>query len=121
MKTVTLKAVREPQAPIPAVNELRAVAGYGLIEAKNIVDSLRGRNGPYLDYTMDVMDNQVAQLEKTFELEVKVVAKPEPVNKARAMEGLKNFAAELLDKGNFVGAGSVCNILSILKTVENYE
>lgn len=121
MNTVTLKSVKEPANPIPAIKELRNISGLGLKEAKDVVDNLRCMNGAYQDFTFAVRDEDIQKLEVYFEIRIKPEVKPESDNKVQAHWHLMNYAAELLDQGNFVGAGSVCNIMSILKTVENYE
>jgi hypothetical protein len=124
---VSLIKVFYPSQKFETIRSLRAATGLELKEAKEVYEAVLGGGTKRIEVNPDVVDD----LKKWFDIiyeqyvikseELPAVVSPVGSNKDLAIEHLSSYVKELLDDRKMMAAKSVCNLLGILKNVEDYQ
>jgi ribosomal protein L7/L12 len=119
--SVRLHRMLFPGEKIATIKELRAATNMGLKDSKDIVDAVHVGDSRIVN-VMSV--DRINKLKDWFDLkEVSPNGSSVQVgnNKEEAMKYMAAFAKDLLDEKKWESAQNICNLLSILKTVEEYQ
>jgi hypothetical protein len=133
---ITLETALFPKEKIHGIQAIRAATGMGLVDSKDTIENL------FMGVHTKIQSKpeEVENLRKWFTLTAEELGPvPQPYvpgrvvqkntishcvgssHKEEAMEHMSAFAKELLDEKKWEAAQNICNLLSILKTVEEYQ
>ena len=113
MAIVRLMSLKNPGDKLAAIKKVRTVTSMALKEAKDLIDAIPS------DKKFEMDSAFLPLLDECFIYTSQIIPPAMSPNKAQATDALSAYAKELLEDGKWDAAQNVCNLLSILKSVES--